>query len=390
MGLLRVSESLAARILQALGAPPPKDVGSLLSLEKRSTWQTLNQEYTQQFTRQARKAWMLAHEESRRLQDCYVGTHHLLLGLVAEGSGVAAAALAEMGVGLAQLREMVTPSYQAGDWNTPGSITLQPRMRQVIELASNEARRLNHHFLGTGHLLLALIREDGMASFLLEALKVDLNSLRRTLREVSDEESVQRAQNDEAPTDPGGSEGVYTYDASIASLERDLQSRELDKMILAAYPFTLESRTVLAHAQRPANNLGRRVEPEDVLVGLAGLNKSDGLVSKVLKDLGIDYARTFAAVEKRQEQEKQTASVVRVQSALCKAYLLLAVNEAEQRDGLGAPIKSEHLLLGLLREEQGSIADVLLDLGTSVRGVRTKLLEAMGDSCSEGPSEAGN
>jgi len=99
-----------------------------------------------------------------------------------------------------------------------------------------------------------------------------------------------------------------------------------------------------------------------------------------LGNLGIDFARVRAAVEKRQGQSVQTASVVLVHSALCRAYLLFAADEAEQRDGQGAPIKSEHLLLGLLREEKGIIADLLGDLGTSVETVRTQLLESLRDS----------
>jgi ATP-dependent Clp protease ATP-binding subunit ClpC len=95
----------------------------------------------------------------------------------------------------------------------------------------------------------------------------------------------------------------------------------------------------------------------------------------VLKDVGIDFARTQAAVENRQGQGVKAASVILVQSALCRACLLLAADEAEQRDGQGAPIKSEHLLLGLLREEKGIIADLLGDLGTSVQTVRTKVGE---------------
>jgi hypothetical protein len=100
-------------------------------------------------------------------------------------------------------------------------------------------------------------------------------------------------------------------------------------------------------------------------------------VSKVFKDLGIDYARTKAAVENRSGWEVKTASVVLVHSVLCRACLLLAADEAERRDGPGAPIRSEHLLLGLLREEKGIIADLLGDLGTSVETVRTKVGESL-------------
>ena len=389
LGLTEVPECTAVKILQALGAPL-KDFSSLVFLERVTTLQTARQGYTQKFTRQAGKAWALAHEESRRLQDSYVGADHLLLGLVAEGSGVAATVLAEMGVGLSQIREQVKPGYQAGDWNVEGSITLQPKLKQVIELASNEARRLNHRSVGTGHLLLALFHDEGMETGLLELLGGDLDKLRRALGNVQSEELSLPGQEREAVTDPISEEGVCAYDASLPSIERGLQSRELDKTMLSVYPFTLEARRVLEDARMEAQS-SDQVEPEHLLLALVSLTfRDEGPVSKVFKDLGIDYARAQAAVENGSGRRVKTTSVVLVQSALCRACLLLAADEAEQRDGPGAPIKSEHLLLGLLREEKGRIADLLGDLETSVRGVCTKLLEAMGDAGSLGTREPGN
>lgn len=363
--------------MQELGGPPLKDFSTLVFLEHVTTLQTANQGYTRKFARQARKAWVLAHEESRRLQDSYVGTNHLLLGLIAEGSGVAATVLTEMGIDLSKIREQVKPGYETGSWKVPGSIELQPKLKRVIEFASNEARQLNHRSLGTGHLLLALIREEGMETGILELLGVDVDTLRRALRNVESEDLGLPGQKDEAVTETIIEEGLYRYDASIASIERDLQSRELDKMLLAVYPFTIGSKRALEDARLTAENLAQRVGPEHLLVGLAALTFGNGLVSKVFKSLEINFARVRAAIENRKNQGEKTASVVQVQSAMYRACLLLAVDEAEQRDGRGSPIRSEHLLLGLLREEKGVIADVLLELGTSVSTVRSKLLEAM-------------
>ncbi len=386
LGVLRVPESTGAKILQGLGVPPIKDVGMLVSLE-HGTLPITYREYSQRFTKPARKAWSLAHEESRRLQDSYVGADHLLLGLVAEGSGVAATVLVEMGVGLEKMREQVKPGYEAGDWSVPGDIKLQPRLKDIIELASNEARRLHHPSIGTGHLLLVLVRgrEDaGNGAWLLEKLGVDMDSLRTALRRALTERVGMSEQ--EAVTDEISEQGIYASNVSIASIERDLQSRELDKTILAVYPFTIEARRVLENARIQARyHQGlAQVGAEHLLLGLAWLTfRRDGLVSKVLKDVGIDFARTQAAVENRQGLGVKTASLVLVHSALCRACLLLAADEAEHRDGQGAPIKSEHLLLGLLREEKGIIADLLGDLGTSVETLRTKILESMRDSSSE-------
>ncbi len=378
-GVLRVPESTAVKILQGLGVPPLKDIQTLMFLEHVTALPITNQEYSQRFTKPARKAWSLAHDEARRLQDHYIGGHHLLLGLVGEGSGVAAKLLAEMGVSLSEMREDIERRTAPGD--AQGDIKLQPKLKHVIELASDEARRLHHPSIGTGHLLLVLVRgrdDQGIEAGLLKNLGVDLDTLRTALRRALSEKAGMSEHEAAAVTNASSEEGISASNASIASIEKDLGSRELDKTLLAVYPFTLEARRVLEDARLTARNLGQRVGPEHLLVGLASLTfRHDGPVSKVLGDLGIDFARVQAVVEKRQGQGVKTAPVVLVQSALCRAYLLLAVDEAEQRDGQGAPIKSEHLLLGLLREEKGIIADLLGDLGTSVETVRKKVGESL-------------
>ena len=383
LGMLRVPECAGVKILEGLGLPPLKDLRTLLFVEQVTTLPISNQEYAQRFTKQARKAWELAHQESRRLQDSYVGAHHLLLGLVGEGSGVAATVLAEMGVGLEEMREQVEPGYKEGDWTVPAEITLQPKLKNIIELASNEAWRLPRSSISTGHLLLVLVRgrdDQGFEAHLLKGLGVDLESLRTALRRALTE----KAGVSEQEIDEADEEGIYASNASIASIERDLQSRDLDRTILAAYPFSIEVRGVLEHARIGATH---PVGPEHLLMGLTSLT-SGGPVGKVFKDVGIDFPSVRAAVEKRGGGgDGNAASVVQVQSALCRAYLLLAADEAERRDGQGAVIRSEHLLLGLLREEKGIIADLLGDLGTSVETVRTKILESMQDSSPKGIDE---
>ena len=364
------------KILQGLGVPPFKDIQTLLFLEQMTSLPITTREYSQRFTKSARKAWSLVYEEAQRLQDHYIGGHHLLLGLVGEGSGVAAKVLAEMGVSLAEMRADIERMTAPGD--AQGDIKLQPKLQRVIELASDEARRLHHPSIGTGHLLRVLVRgrdDQGIEAGLLKNQGVDLDTLRTALRSALSEQPGLSEQEAAAVTDARGGEGIA---ASIASIEKDLGSRELDKTLLAVYPFTLEARRVLEEARLTARNLRQRVGPEHVLVGLAALTfRHGGPVSKALLDLGIDFARVQAVVEQRQGQGGRTEPVVLVQSALCSAYLLLAVDEAEQRDGRGAPIKSEHLLLGLLREEKGIIADLLGDLGTSVETVRTKVGEVL-------------
>jgi ATP-dependent Clp protease ATP-binding subunit ClpA len=385
-GILRVPESTGVKILQELGMPSLKDIGTLVYLEQLTTLPITNQGYTQHFTKQARKAWNLAYEEARRLQDSYIGAHHLLLGLVGEGSGVAATVLSEMGIGLERMHEQVKPSYKEGNWNAPGDIPLQPKLKNVIELASNEARRFSHPHIGTGHLLLVLLRghdDQGIEAGLLKKLGVDLDTLRSALWQALIEKASMAEQEAEAVTDEGSDEAIAASNASLASIERGLQSRELDKTILAVYPFALEVRVVLESARSAAQHLSLQIGPEHLLLGLTFLTfRHEGPVSNVLKDVGINFAGMQAAIEKRQGQGVKATSLVPVHSAQCRACLLLAADEAERRDGQGAIIKSEHLLLALLREEQGVIADLLSDLGTSVGTVRTMLQESLANSTS--------
>jgi len=109
------------------------------------------------FTERARRVLTLAQEEALRFNHNYIGTEHLLLGLVREGEGVAAKVLANLGVELNKVRSAVEFIIGRGDRAVMGEIGLTPRAKKVIELAVDEARRLGHHYIGTEHLLLGLV-----------------------------------------------------------------------------------------------------------------------------------------------------------------------------------------------------------------------------------------
>ncbi len=134
------------------------------------------------FTERAKTVITLAQQESQRLQHNYIGTEHLLLGLVREGGGLAAKVLATMDIDLATVRSKVEAIVSRGKKTPYGKVGMTPRAKKVIELAVDEARRLNHHYIGTEHLLLGLLREgEGIGAGVLEDLGVDLQ---RTRREV--------------------------------------------------------------------------------------------------------------------------------------------------------------------------------------------------------------
>src|SRR5213595_3452475 len=137
------------------------------------------------FTERARKVLSLSKEEAQRFQHNYIGTEHLLLGLVREQGGIAARVLQNLGVELNLVRNAVEFIIGRGDRMVVGEIGLTPRAKRVIELAVDEARRLNHHYIGTEHLLLGLVREgEGIAAGVLESLGVSLEKVRAQVIDV--------------------------------------------------------------------------------------------------------------------------------------------------------------------------------------------------------------
>ncbi len=142
------------------------------------------------FTERARKVLSLAQEEAQRFNHPYIGTEHLLLGLVREGEGVAARVLTNMGVQLPKVRSAVEFIIGRGEGAVIGEIGLTPRAKKVIELAVDEARRLDHNYIGTEHLLLGLVREgEGIAAGVLESLGVNLEKVRQQVMQVVNQSS---------------------------------------------------------------------------------------------------------------------------------------------------------------------------------------------------------
>lgn len=134
----------------------------------------------ERFTGRARKVLQLAIEEAHRFNHEYIGTEHILLGLVKEGSGVAANVLKNLDIDLRKLRLEVEKIVQCGpDMFTLGKLPQTPRAKKVIEFSIEEARNLNHNFVGTEHLLLGLIREgEGVAAQVLLNLRLNLHDVR--------------------------------------------------------------------------------------------------------------------------------------------------------------------------------------------------------------------
>jgi hypothetical protein len=136
----------------------------------------------ERFTERAKQVLVLAQEEARRFNHNYIGTEHLLLGLIREGEGIAAKALAESGIELDAARDAVEYIIGRGDEPVRGDVSLTPRSKKVVELAFGEAHSLGHGYVGTEHLLLGLVREgEGIAAGVLESLGAELEGVSRAV-----------------------------------------------------------------------------------------------------------------------------------------------------------------------------------------------------------------
>jgi ATP-dependent Clp protease ATP-binding subunit ClpC len=133
----------------------------------------------ERFTDRARRVVVGAQEEARALSHDFIGTEHILLGLVREGQGVAAKAIESLGISPEAVRQRVEDAVPPGEHARSGGIPFTPRAKRVLEMSRREAQQLGHHYIGTEHILLALLREgDGVGAQVLAALGADLDGVR--------------------------------------------------------------------------------------------------------------------------------------------------------------------------------------------------------------------
>ena len=182
------------------------------------------------FTTGAKRVLTLAQEEAQRFNHNYIGTEHLLLGLVRQEEGIAARVLTEVGADLAKVRNAVQYIIRRGDRMVIGDISLTPRAKKVIELAVEEARRLDHRYIGTEHLLLGLVREgEGIAAGVLVSLGATLEAVRtQVLRELSG--SAEGGTGQGARPETGGGT-TATESKAERSDAAEAEARELTKPI---------------------------------------------------------------------------------------------------------------------------------------------------------------
>ncbi len=224
----------------------------------------------EKFSERARRVLSLAQEEAQRFNHTYIGTEHILLGLVRETDGVAAKVLSNLGVELNKVRSAVEFIIGRGERTTGGEIGLTPRAKKVIELAVDEARRLQHNYIGTEHLLIGLMREgEGVPAGVLESLGVTLDKIRaETSRILS-----QNVQQEQRGSRGRSTSGTPTLDQLGVDLTKAAREGKLD-------PTVGREREI----QRVTQILSRRTKNNPVLVGEPGVGKTaivEGLAQRI-------------------------------------------------------------------------------------------------------------
>ena len=262
------------------------------------------------FTERARRVLTLAQEEAQRFNHNYIGTEHLLLGLVREGDGVAAKVLSNLGVDLNKVRSAVEFIIGRGDRSGTGEIGLTPRAKKVIELAVDEARRLNHSYIGTEHLLLGLVREgEGVAAGVLESLGVNLERVRgettRILAQSQPQQSRAAVGQRQARTP--------TLDQLGVDLTAAARSGQLDPVVGRE-----------TEIERVIQILSRRTKNNPVLIGEPGVGKTsvaEGLAHRIVagdvpetllnrRMLTLDIGLLVAGTKYRGEFEERLKKVI--------------------------------------------------------------------------------
>ena len=213
----------------------------------------------EKFSEPARRVLSLAQEEAQRFNHNYIGTEHILLGLVRETEGVAARVLSNVGVEFTKVRSAVEFIIGRGERPTPGEIGLTPRAKKVIELAVDGARRLNHHYIGTEHLLIGLMREgEGVAAGVLESLGVTLDKVRAETSRVLSQSGSQSGQATGKSTSR-----TPTLDQLGIDLTQAARAGKLDPVIGRHQEI-----------QRVIQILSRRTKNNPVLIGEPGVGKT--------------------------------------------------------------------------------------------------------------------
>ncbi|GFN35593.1 ATP-dependent Clp protease ATP-binding subunit [Tepidimicrobium xylanilyticum] len=282
------------------------------------------------FTERAQKAILLAQEEAKRLRHNYVGTEHILLGLLAEGEGVAATSLKKMGVTLETARNEVIAAIGEGSYNAD-IMGFTPRTKRIFELSFLEARNLGHSYVGTEHILLGLLEEnEGVAVTILNKLGVDVLKLRQEILNI-----LSKGQ---------GKQGVERVKGDTPNLDK--YGRDLTKLAMDGKIDPVIGRT--KEIERVIQILSRRTKNNPVLIGEPGVGKTaiaeglaqkivEGQVPEIIRDkkvVTLDLPGMIAGAKYRGEFEERLKSVMKeIKEA---GNIILFIDELHTIIGAGA------------------------------------------------------
>jgi len=389
------------------------------------------------FTDRARRVMELANQEAQRFAHEFIGTEHILLGLVKEGSGVAANVLKNLGVDSRGVRTEVERLIKCGDDAVfRGKLRQMPRADKVIEYAIEEAHNLSHGYVGTEHLLLGLFRQqEGMAALVLRNLGVQLENVRAEVLKLTkgaDERPTAwkvGAEGSKVPTGilksyVGGANFVRLLDAiqkwidereagiqqamhmkdectGNAEYERAVRyrdeanslERQFDEALgqLAAYVeslskgdssarmferFTDHARLAMALAPRMAQELNHDfVGSEHIL--LRPIKPGSGIGADVLKNLDVDIYKLRRELGRSAGEYRGTVTGKLEHTPGAKKVIQYAIEESRNLNH--NYVGTEHLLLGLLREQDGGAALSLMNMGIDYKAAREEIIRLLGD-----------
>ncbi|MCS6267083.1 MAG: ATP-dependent Clp protease ATP-binding subunit [Vampirovibrio sp.] len=297
----------------------------------------------ERFTEKAIKVIMLAQEEARRLGHNFVGTEQILLGLVGEGTGIAAKTLKSMGINLKEARAEVEKIIGRGSGFVAVEIPFTPRAKRVLELSWDEARQLGHNYIGTEHLLLGLIREgEGVAARVLENLGVDLGKIRSNVVRMLGETRAGTGAGGSSSSSSSGSSSsgkskTPTLDEFSQNLSLAAQEQRLDPVIGRE-----------TEIERVIQILGRRSKNNPVLIGEPGVGKTaiaEGLAQRIFtgdipellrekKIIQLDMGLLVAGTKYRGEFEERLKKVM--DEIRQSGNIILVIDEMHTLIGAGA------------------------------------------------------